>query len=383
MGLYWNPTGALGVAAMVVSLLLAWMVYASAPRRATNRILALTLFFEAVAVGAGAGFTYLLDEREEARAAQAVSITASLVLPSLYLMFLGQLGTPFVAIFRTQGARLVLGLIGVAFAVHWFLRPSEYLTRCTSPEADGYNYAKWDCFYGSSYINIGYLRVAVLLFALAVSIHGTWVAHEKQLRQRMFAYTAAFGTRDVFQILIILSFGDLAIIPSQVADSTAWVYASVVGFPLMIFVYVPLLAYGILKTHLLDLQVKVTIRRGTLGGIFLAVFFIFSQVGQNLINATFGMVTGGLAAGLLLFAIAPLQRLAERVANMAMPGVKTIPEMEVPERVNLYKEQLERAWSDGSLSKKERLMLDNLRERLGITRESALHLEVQVTSPSA
>lgn len=43
---------------------------------------------------------------------------------------------------------------------------------------------------------------------------------------------------------------------------------------------------------------------------------------QTFLTDVYGFVVGGVAAGLLLFAIHPLQRVAERVADAAMPGVR-------------------------------------------------------------
>ena len=232
MGLYWNPTGVLGVVAMVVTLALAWMVYLSAPKRATNRILALMLFFQGIAVGTGAGLLYLSTDPKEAYAWQSVSVTAALVLPSIYLAFLGQLETPVVSFLRTNAARVVLFLFALAVEVYWFLRPEEFICEVYAPTE---GYAMWDFDYGRLYQYTGYLRFGILIFALAVAVLSIFHARKGFQRAQMKAYSAAFGTRDVFEIFIILSYSPIALFPEQLTGSLPWIYASVVGFPIMIF----------------------------------------------------------------------------------------------------------------------------------------------------
>jgi hypothetical protein len=141
-------------------------------------------------------------------------------------------------------------------------------------------------------------------------------------------------------------------------------------------VSVLVLAYGILRTQLfgLDVKVKWTISRGTLAAIFIGVFFVVTQVAQNYLQQ-YGVLAGGVAAGLLLFAVTPLQRVAERVANVAMPGTKSVPEMSQGERASAYKQAALAAWRDGSVSRDERFMLDEMRAALGLPDDVAMRLE--------
>jgi hypothetical protein len=143
---------------------------------------------------------------------------------------------------------------------------------------------------------------------------------------------------------------------------------------------VALLAYGILRYQVLGLEVKVkwSVSRGTLAGVFLAVFFIVAQLAQNYLSSELGLLAGGVAAGLMLFALTPLQRFAERVADTAMPGVKPVGAMSHDDRVALYRDQLRAAWADGTLTQDERRMLAIARERLRITDAEAMRCEREV-----
>jgi hypothetical protein len=142
-----------------------------------------------------------------------------------------------------------------------------------------------------------------------------------------------------------------------------------------------LVTYAVVRCQLfdIDLKVKWTIRRGTLAAVFLVVFFVVAQLAQNVLSAEFGLVAGGVAAGLLLFAISPLQRFAERVADTAMPGVKGVGDMTPSERTVVYREAARQAWSDGHLDASERAMLDRLRGTLRLGTDEASRLESEAS----
>jgi hypothetical protein len=133
-------------------------------------------------------------------------------------------------------------------------------------------------------------------------------------------------------------------------------------------------AYAIVRHRLFDLDIKIrwTIRRGTVAGVFLAVFLAVTQVGQNLLNDRFGLLAGGVAAGLLVFALSPLERLGRRVADTV--GPRSQEGLTHRERLRLYEEQATLVWSDGVMGAKENLLLERLRSRLGIAHEEAVRI---------
>ncbi|MBW3581782.1 MAG: hypothetical protein KY455_01670, partial [Euryarchaeota archaeon] len=125
--------------------------------------------------------------------------------------------------------------------------------------------------------------------------------------------------------------------------------------------------------------VKWMIDRGTLAAVFIAVFFVVTVVAENYLTDRYGWAFGGIGAGLLLFALAPLQRLADRVADAAMPGVKPVGQMTVDERLALYAAQLRAAYHDGHVDAGERRMLESLRQNLSIDAETAMRAEAECT----
>jgi uncharacterized tellurite resistance protein B-like protein len=72
-----------------------------------------------------------------------------------------------------------------------------------------------------------------------------------------------------------------------------------------------------------------------------------------------------------------LQRFAERVANRTLPHGKSLKSMDSAERVEVYAEQARIAWADGQLERKERMLLDKLRDQLGLSAAEASRLEAQ------
>ncbi|HUR63954.1 MAG TPA: hypothetical protein VM241_05690 [Candidatus Thermoplasmatota archaeon] len=135
-----------------------------------------------------------------------------------------------------------------------------------------------------------------------------------------------------------------------------------------------LAAYAIVRHRLFGVDVKIrwTLRRGTVVGVFLAVFLIVGQVGQNLLNARFGLLSGGVAAGLLVFALSPLEKLGHRVADALGPRPQAA--LTHHDRLQLYEEQATLVWSDGVMGAKENLLLERLRSRLGLGHEEAARI---------
>ncbi len=144
-----------------------------------------------------------------------------------------------------------------------------------------------------------------------------------------------------------------------------------------------LVAYALLRSNLLeiDLVIKWTIKRGTVVGILLAAFFVASQLAQAILPGVLGgPIVGGIVVGLLLFAIAPLQRFAERLSDKAMPNAKHVEELGKDERTAIYLDMARMAWKDGTINRTERSMLNELQVKLGLSDAAAKKLEDQAAA---
>ncbi len=144
------------------------------------------------------------------------------------------------------------------------------------------------------------------------------------------------------------------------------------------FVGVAVLAYAIVRQQLfdIDLKIKWTVNRGSVAAAFVSVFFVVEQIVQNLAGDALGVAAGAVATGLLVFAMHPLQRLARRFADVAMPNVReNDPNYTLENKRDTYRQALAIAWSDGVLTAKEMLMLSRLRESLTLSDQEIVALE--------
>lgn len=143
---------------------------------------------------------------------------------------------------------------------------------------------------------------------------------------------------------------------------------------------VAILAYAILRQQLfdLDVRVKVSLRRGTVAGAFLAVFLVVEQLVQGLTSATFGIWAGGIAAGLLLLLLHPLQRLSHRVADKAMPHVRERePQYLLDRKHEIYRDAYAAVWVDGVVTRSEMRFLFRLRDSLGLSPQACAAIEAE------
>ncbi len=76
-----------------------------------------------------------------------------------------------------------------------------------------------------------------------------------------------------------------------------------------------------------------------------------------------------------MFFLAPLQRFAERVASAAMPNTQNTPEYTRYRKMQVYESAVAEAQAEGGISDKERVLLNHLRDSLGISPVDAEALE--------
>lgn len=130
------------------------------------------------------------------------------------------------------------------------------------------------------------------------------------------------------------------------------------------------------RRHLLGVEQRVwlVVKGSVLASVAVAVLFVVAEILANRLSQNVSLSLGGIAAGGVLLAVHPLQRFAERIARRAAP-TKEVSAMSRSERLDLYREQASLAWMDGVLQRKERLLLDRLRDRLGLEPEECQRIE--------
>ncbi|MEA3137315.1 MAG: hypothetical protein QOJ26_1800 [Thermoplasmata archaeon] len=134
--------------------------------------------------------------------------------------------------------------------------------------------------------------------------------------------------------------------------------------------------YGILRFDLIGRRQGTPILGKTaLASVALAGLFITAQVLQNVLGARLGLLWGGVVAGAVVFAASPLQKAAERLVERrdSPTGVAAAVR---------YRRQVELAWADGRIGTKERLMLAEARESLGLDPAVAHAIEDEFAAAS-
>jgi len=338
------------------------LVLFAAPGRPTNRVLAALLAFEGTAMlGAGTGApTWGSDPGWRAGMAGLFAVSMG-ALPALYLLVLRELDTPLV---RPLRARLMTPLLlAAALGGAW-------INLLHSPYPDGETAVNQ-----RTYFLLGLTNVLGLVAALHAWSR-TPVGSPARRRARLFAL--AFGVRDGIFVLFMVS----------AMLSPAGMGARLFDAPLVIFsplLFVPLLAYGILRGQLLGIEliVKRGLARALVVGAFVVVFFAASEGTERLVAARYGTLGGLFAAAALAVALVPLQRGADRLVDRVMPGVEPSPEYLQARRLELYRAAVESAHESGGVSEKERETLARLRAKLGIEERVAERVERDVLSAAA
>lgn len=372
MDITWNPWAIPSLLVVVGAFTLAGIVYFTRPRRAQNRLLASYLALE------GATFLWLSvlgPSSGNERTAFAVFGTGYAVWPwvlVLYLLFLSTLPTPLVRPLRRRWVRLVVVAMGAGISAAALVFPALWFNSFVQPWFGGFGT-------GRGLLNRLLFVAAMLvsLFALLAAIDAMRRARPGTLARAQARFlVAAFGIRDVGMVLFAISafavgtaFGVGRYSPLDLVVLFIW--------PLCVSAMHVLVAWGILRAQIFDIELRLkwTLKQSTIAAVFIGLFFVVSESAAAFFSDRVGTYLGIVAAGTLVFAIAPLQHFAQRVADRAMPGVKAVEEMSPDERLILYHQQAAAAWGDGAIDRSERALLDKLREGLGLSGEEAARIE--------
>lgn len=352
--------------AFLFPVVLAVVVFASRPDRQQNRLLALLLVLEGVAIGSGTSFMYITDDPSSTWAFQALTDVVALSIPWVYLLFLRTIDAPLARPLRVRGVGPILTLVALVAPAAFFVWKPHFQTGVVRS-----SFAPYDVVAGPGFTELLYVGAAAGFVGLAIALSAFFAsAAGTQKRRQAKAYVVAFGVRDVGWALTVAAF------VVRIPGSGTYIPATVIAL------YALVLAYGILKTQLfdIDLKLKWTVRQSTVAAAFIAVFFIVSEGAQVAFQSSLGPIVGLVAAGALVFVLAPLQRLGERVSDAAMPGVGGDSQYLAFRKLEVYKGALEEMLADGTLSEKDRTVLAGLRRRLGIGEDAARAIERDVLS---
>ncbi len=228
----------------------------------------------------------------------------------------------------------------------------------------------------------------VLTYGFIAAIHTWATATSEAKRQRAKAFTVAFGIRDVlwtitFAMNALYYYG---IIGEGYSDDTTFMPVFVpFAYAAALILYVPLVAYGVLRVQLfdVDLRIKRTLKRSTIAAAFVATFFIVSELAGEFLSSQLGTVLGIVVTGGLIFFLDPIQRAAERLSNAAMPNTVQTPEYENYRKLQVYESALQAALEDGHISARQRRVLNSMIESMAIDANVAERLESDALSARA
>lgn len=367
-----HPVGLLAAIAVAMCWSLAWVLYRTGSSGSMARQLSMLLVVEGITLISTGYIDLFLSEELRAhrfypvygQVAGIVHTLGDCAMLALYPAFLAAaLKTKLTRPFAETRLRIALAVAASALFFATMLTPLQF---------------------GATIL---YLSLSGLfLFALVASVHAWRTASNRTARVRAGIYTLAFGFRDIcwssvygFAIWMIY-IGEYQIVDSAASSTIYVVYA------LGTLIAVPLIAYGILRTQLfdIDLRIRWTIKQSTVAGIFVAVFYLVSEGADRLLSSEFGNVLGLLASALVVFFLVPLQRFAESVASAAMPHTQDTPEYVAYRKLQVYEAALIEALEfGGGISEKERALLNRLRDSLGVSEAVADEMERDIGQMSA
>lgn len=223
-----------------------------------------------------------------------------------------------------------------------------------------------------NYLEMGFFGVWFIVVSALLGFVAMQAVRARVERQRRDA--ALFG------LIVVVS-----TISGAIAGSLPDVAASITAIGVMVAGWstlgAALVGWGILRYSLFDIDIKLkaSLQRSTVAAVFVAVYFLVSEVGAVWFSDVSGSDYWGIAAAaLLLLALHPLQGATERVFDGLMPAARPLGSLNRDQQVAFYREQVDLMWMDGHLSPKDRLVLANLRVRLGLDTETAEAVELAV-----
>jgi hypothetical protein len=268
-----------------------------------------------------------------------------------------------------QPQRRPVTVVAAAFALLGLLEGAQVISLLL---ADGVR-ATFD-FAGQPWLAVA--RIGVLTGFLAALLAVVVLVPQLHVRGRwlLLASAAVVVATTLYQLHL----------EDQVTDGTSQALSVTTGlFGAWRLLAVALVAYALVRHRFLDLDLQInwTISRGTVLAIFVATFLVVSKIIENALNSRLGIIFGGVATGLLMLAIKPLERLGDKVAGGVHPRGRP-QELEEQQRIALFQEQALLVWADGHIGRKERLLLDNLRDRLSLDPRVAAQIEHEAAMTS-
>lgn len=350
----------LGVPAAIIAWGFALYVYVVAPGTRGSRFLVAMLITDGFAVISSYGNGPFINEWLGIQGIPwyAIHQASDWLLIAIYIPFIAMtLDSGLVAPLKGKTTRTAMLVVGGLVALSMFFLPNDAR----------------EAFRVPFYIVIS----VVLAWGFAAAIHSWYIATSEAKRARARAFTLAFGFRDIiwtwtFAMNVAYNYG-------YIGDGGPGSWPAIVplSYAAAVIIYVPLVAYGMLRVQLfdIDLRIKRTIRRSTIAAAFVAAFFLVSESVGIYVSDRLGNIVGLLCTAALIFFLDPIQRAAERFSDTAMPRTQATPEYETYRKLQVYEAAVQAALEEGGISERQRRVLDSLISSLEIDVQAAVQLE--------
>ena len=220
----------------------------------------------------------------------------------------------------------------------------------------------------------------LFIYAFVAAIDAWRQAEPGLARTRAVIFAVAFGIRDlswgfVYGASVWMTWTETFSRETSLFWEVKFVYA------LGTLIAVPLIAYGVLRSHLFDIDLKVrwTLKQSTFAAAVVTITFVVSEGVEMVVAAELGDKWGLVAAGVALLFLKPLQAFAERMVSLLMPNTQNTPGYENFRKAEVYGAAFAEAAEEGGVSDKERALLNRLRDSLELTPDEASAIELKVT----
>lgn len=377
IALTWHPMAIPSLLVLVLGSVLAALVVVSRPHARQNQRLAVLLTHGALTTASIAGLRWLPTDAVGARMLFSVFVTLAILIPYVYVGFLATLKTPLVRPFqRPLGKNILAGITILSLAV-WTVRPRWFLADVGSIAA-GRLGSVWENYPGPLFPLLALMAIAAYVYGLVVAVSAYRRASTPTGRTQTKSYAVAFGVRDSLTAANIVF---VALFFQPTNGIAVQRLLNDIGFPIIDAAFFALLAYGILKHQLFDIDYKIrfALSQSTVALVFGAAFFIGKEVVEAVLPIE-GVLFGVAAALLVAAAFRPIQRFGWWVAERVMPPSTDGGHRRDQRRQDVYRAALEGAMTDGIITKAERVILERVRAQLGLAEHDAEALELEVAA---
>lgn len=242
-------------------------------------------------------------------------------------------------------------------------------------------------------IGLGYASLQSYLTPISLAYYLIWVAATILLlvlvgflwRQERHADPGAH--RDIRRVLLVM------LLPAATAlfTLTAWtldrtLQTSLFGDihwgmdALWVVVGAALIIYAVVQHHFLDSpkRLRGTVRTSTLIGVLLVLFFVVKELLEEVLEERYPLMPGLAAAVIAVALLHPILLLVGRLVRKWVPTMVSLSNLKRDDRYAVYRSQVEVVWMDGVVTRKERRLLDRMRDRLEVPTATAERIEQEV-----